>query len=256
MTLAIDEFLTRDRPMPIGEGERARVTAALPAHGAIRPHAHDLATWIRRGLLVSAQFETASLVRVRTGDNDLRRAIAEGTRRSQTFRTLIDAVEHSHGFVYIVRAPYLPNKMEGCVVLGTVAAGENHFLRMMVKSGLGHDRTIVVVGHETQHVLEILERLAAGRGPEQSDLSWATQVSTREYETQTALDMEKRIGAELRYNTPGMATRPFTEILTSPGPAGAADKDTLAAAVTPLPHAPSRIAILDVAPNRMKVESD
>ncbi len=78
--LNFDEFLARDRAMPIDERERARVIAAALAHGATRPEAHDLADMdtegpvrpspvldvvlgVCRGECPQAQLETPSLVR-------------------------------------------------------------------------------------------------------------------------------------------------------------------------------------------------
>jgi hypothetical protein len=53
--------------------------------------------------------------------------------------------------------------------------------------------------------------------------------------------------------TPTSASGPSTDIVTGPGPAGAADKDALAAAVALLPRAPVRIAVSDVTENRPPV---
>jgi hypothetical protein len=103
---------------------------------------------VREGM--EAQRETAPLLRVRIPDTAVRRAVADGRRQSRTFRNLIDAVERSRAFVYIVPVPYLPGKVEGCVVLTVGGAGE--------KSGLQIDRMIAVIGHELQQVLEILEK--------------------------------------------------------------------------------------------------
>ena len=61
-----------------------------------------------------------------------------------------------------------------------------------------------------------------------------------------------RIGVQAsRTDRPAVATS--TDIVTSPGLAGAAEKDALAAAVALLPQAPVRIAIIDVTQNRPRV---
>jgi hypothetical protein len=54
-------------------------------------------------------------------------------------------------------------------------------------------------------------------------------------------------------DTPAVAEGPLTDIVTSPGPSGAADKDALAAAVALLPEAPVLIAVIDVTQNRPPV---
>jgi hypothetical protein len=53
--------------------------------------------------------------------------------------------------------------------------------------------------------------------------------------------------------TPAMASGPSTDIVTSPGLVGAAERDALAAAVALVPQAPVRIAVIDVTQNRPPV---
>jgi hypothetical protein len=53
--------------------------------------------------------------------------------------------------------------------------------------------------------------------------------------------------------TPAAANGPFTDIVTSPGVPGTAERDALAAAVVLVPHAPVRIAVIDVTQNRPAV---
>ena len=55
--------------------------------------------------------------------------------------------------------------------------------------------------------------------------------------------------------TPTRARGQSTDIVTSPGLAGAADKDALAAAVALLPRRPARIAVIDVTQNRPPVRA-
>jgi hypothetical protein len=51
-------------------------------------------------------------------------------------------------------------------------------------------------------------------------------------------------------DTRAVASGPLTDIVTSPGLAGAAEKDALAAAVALVPQAPVRIAVINVTQNR------
>jgi len=144
-----------------------------------------------------AQSESA-LLRVRIRDRNVERAVADGTRRSLTFRSLIERVEHSRGLLYIFKAPYLADKMEGCVVLDGGGAWEDRYLRMMIKSGLDQDRMIAVIGHESQHVLEILSAATRGSPGGSFVVPGAFLVAPRHYETSAALEAEARIAAELR----------------------------------------------------------
>jgi hypothetical protein len=56
-------------------------------------------------------------------------------------------------------------------------------------------------------------------------------------------------------DNPAVAGRPVTDIVTSAGPAGAADRDALAAAVVLLPHSPFRVAVIDVTQNSPAVRA-
>jgi hypothetical protein len=142
--------------------------------------------------------DTASLVRLRIPDARVQRAVAEGRRRSETFRNIIDALEHSRAFVYIVLVPYLPQEMEGCVPVDVAGAGEDRYLRVMIKSGLSIDRMISVIGHETQHVLEILGEAQNGSRNSGFHAPGAYEVASRHYETAAAADVGDRIAVELR----------------------------------------------------------
>jgi hypothetical protein len=53
--------------------------------------------------------------------------------------------------------------------------------------------------------------------------------------------------------TPAVASGPLTDIVTSPGLAGAAERSALAAAVALVPQPPVRIAVIDVTQNRPPV---
>jgi len=147
---------------------------------------------------LQARSESSLLARVRTGDPDVQQAVTSGRVESQAFRTLVDAIEQSRVFVYIVEVPYLPGKMEGCVAIDAAGAGEDRYLRMFVKSGLYPNRMIAVIGHEFQHVLEIVRETTSGMSDRALDFPGLSQVAARQYETQSAVDAEARITAEIR----------------------------------------------------------
>ena len=147
---------------------------------------------------LGAQSDRSPLQRVRVLDSKLQRAFEAGRLRSDTFRNLVDAVERSRAILYIATEPNLPCQMEGAVALEIGGAGPDRYLRMMIKPGLRLERLIVVIGHELQHVAEILE--AAGRGDLQNLLTAAgtARVSPHQHETRAALDAGAQIAAELR----------------------------------------------------------
>ncbi len=57
-----------------------------------------------------------SLHRLRTTDPIVSAAIQDGMRRSPTFATLVEVIERSTIFVYLVRTHTLPHHMDGCLV--------------------------------------------------------------------------------------------------------------------------------------------
>jgi hypothetical protein len=76
----------------------------------------------------------------------------------------------------------------------------------------------------------------------------ATMRTVRRAVTETVL-----LALVLSVDTAAVAVGTFTDIVTSPGLAGNADKAALAAAVALLPQAPVRIAVIDVTQNRPPV---
>jgi hypothetical protein len=158
---------------------------------------------------LQAQSGPSLVVRVRTRDPDVQRAVTDGSVRSQTFHSLVEAIEQSRAFAYIVQVPYLPGKMEGCVAIHAAGAAEDRYLRMFVKSGLHPNRMIAVIGHEFQHALEIFGEATNGNPDHAFDIVGLSQVATRQYETRAAVDVEARITAELHStdNLPPAAPR-------------------------------------------------
>lgn len=96
------------------------------------------------------------LHRLRTTDPIVSAAIQDGIRRSATFAALVDVVEHSPIFVYMVRTHTLPHQMDGCLVHEGRGDG-NRYLRVLLLMGTPSERMIVVIAHELQHVREVLD---------------------------------------------------------------------------------------------------
>ena len=97
-----------------------------------------------------------TLVRVRTTEPMVLEVIREGRRRSATFAALIERVERSNTFVYVVRVHMLPHRMEGCLV-HEGDGSSRRYLRLLLAMGTPRERMIVVLAHELQHVGEVLD---------------------------------------------------------------------------------------------------
>jgi hypothetical protein len=110
-------------------------------------------------LLTGPQTDAArgnTFLRIRTTEPIVLAIIQEGRRRSPTFAALVERVERSDAFVYVVRAHTLPHGMEGCLVHeGSPAAAR--YLRVQPKMGTPRELLIMVLAHELQHVREVLD---------------------------------------------------------------------------------------------------
>jgi hypothetical protein len=134
------------------------------------------------------------LTRIRSANSRLERAVTQGRCWSPTFRALVETVESSRAFVYVLEVPYLPSHMDGCVPLDVGGTGSNRYFRVLIKAGQDDTQRIIVIGHELQHVLEHIDGGVAIDG--QQSRTW--QMARNQYETRSALETEKRIGSELR----------------------------------------------------------
>src|SRR6476469_1992010 len=94
--------------------------SSMEVHVATVPILRTSAGWLLAVFLFSGEaFGTDGglppLARVRPVTGRLERAVARGRLESPTFRTLVEAIEASRAFVYIVEVPNLPEHMNGCV---------------------------------------------------------------------------------------------------------------------------------------------
>ena len=144
--------------------------------------------------------DDGTLQRLRTTESVVQAAIDEGRRRSPTFASLVEAIEHSNTFVYVTRALMLPHRMEGCLVPSRSRTGS---LRVLLAMGMGKDRTIMVLAHELQHVREVLD---AGGGHDQEAFdSLFMRIGIRQlgtpterYETSAAQEVMTIVGREIQ----------------------------------------------------------
>src|SRR5262245_55250268 len=99
-------------------------------------------------------------LQLRPLDCRLTAAIADGLKRSATFRRLVERVGTLNGIVYIHLRPYV--KLDGTLVQdgallhSVTTAGVYRVLHVIVNANQG-DRPIVILAHEFQHAIEVLE---------------------------------------------------------------------------------------------------
>jgi hypothetical protein len=94
--------------------------------------------------------------RLRTLDQHLEELLDEGIVRSETFRSLVRRLTGGDVVVYI-RYETLPSGVHGRLVFLTVNSGLRYVL-VAVTPDLDALRSIVVLGHELRHAVEVLEQ--------------------------------------------------------------------------------------------------
>jgi hypothetical protein len=86
--------------------------------------------------------------------------IKEGTERSSTFRTLVDAIDHSNGIVYVEPGICAFGHLNGCVLPFIAPTHGQRYMRILVtpdKHRVSHDQLLSLIAHELQHAREVIE---------------------------------------------------------------------------------------------------
>lgn len=93
--------------------------------------------------------------RVRTEDPALSMLILWATRRSPTFRRLVEAIQATDGVVYVQRGR-CSHHVRACLPLWMTVAGPNRILRVVVEDDKTDAEAMASVAHELKHALEVL----------------------------------------------------------------------------------------------------
>jgi hypothetical protein len=91
---------------------------------------------------------------VRSTDASMRAVIDEGCHRSSVFAGIVRDIERSNYVVYIEAVPAMDNGMSGALLHGT---GGKQYLRIHLKRDLPLYKQVAVLGHELQHVREVVQ---------------------------------------------------------------------------------------------------
>jgi hypothetical protein len=135
---------------------------------------------------------------VRGTDPEITAAIASTWERSPTFRQLAADIERAGGLVYVHRGTCGRN-VRACLVLNIRRAGPYRVLSIRVdRRKTGHD-LMIAIGHELQHVLEVLNEPSAVDADSIRIFYERTAPTERlSFETQAAIETELKIDGELR----------------------------------------------------------
>jgi hypothetical protein len=94
--------------------------------------------------------------RVRPNDTRMATMLLDGLRRSPFLAALVDRVEASDVIVYLELQPNMERRLAGCLTWIT-SAGRYRYVRASINPELPPDALIAAIGHELQHVIEIIE---------------------------------------------------------------------------------------------------
>ena len=161
----------------------------------------------RNGNVRAASVESAAFVERRTGvlrsgEIWLNRLIDAGLRRSQTFATLTASIEAHRAIVYVESRDASRANFKGAVPTSVVRTPDGtRYLRVWVLRGRAPDDMIATIGHELQHVVELLEiddgDVASGF-PVTTTVAFDPRTGRRTYETDAAIQVGVAVRRELR----------------------------------------------------------
>jgi hypothetical protein len=140
---------------------------------------------------------------VRSPESGIRDVIADGYERSSTFRELVDTVEDLDCVAYVTSIVKLSQNMRAALLHSVAGKRNIPVLRVLLKTNLGRDEAIAIIGHELQHVIEAVtnaataDNLNLARTFEKLD---RTGLSTgiHRYDTDAAIAVTSKIRNELK----------------------------------------------------------
>jgi hypothetical protein len=97
---------------------------------------------------------TQAVPRVRTTDPGIDALMKEASRRSATFRRIVDTIEASDGIVYV--EPGTCGMFDGACLATVTTAGPNRILQVRVDPGKVDWDLMGSIGHELWHATEVL----------------------------------------------------------------------------------------------------
>lgn len=97
--------------------------------------------------------------RARSTDATILELLKDGAERSATFQSLVDAIDHSNGIVYVEFGYCAFGHLNGCLLPHIAASHGDRYLRILVtpdKNRRTHDQLLALIAHEMRHALEVL----------------------------------------------------------------------------------------------------
>ncbi len=137
---------------------------------------------------------------IRPRGPELTTAATDAYRRSPEFRRLVTRIAAVHGVVYIEPRPYVDatsrRVLDGAMLHGVTIAGSQRIVRVLVRPC---DRSAVIMAHELQHVLEVLEAGATTQSEVEALYARiGAQTGAGVSETAAATETERLVERDLR----------------------------------------------------------
>jgi len=104
--------------------------------------------------MLGLQASDAEAPHVRSTDQEILEMVREGSRRSETFKSLVDALNQLNTIVYVERGVCGFGHYAACLPHAITIGSGIRYLRVVIDSGRAPD-TISLIAHELQHALEI-----------------------------------------------------------------------------------------------------
>ena len=137
---------------------------------------------------------------IRPRGPELTAAATGAYQRSAEFRRLVTRIGVLRGVVYIEPRPYVDaasrRVLDGAMLHGVTVAGSQRIVRVLVRPC---DHAAVVMAHEFQHVIEVLE--AGATSQSEIEVLYArigAQTGAGVSETAAAMETERLVERELR----------------------------------------------------------
>jgi hypothetical protein len=148
----------------------------------------------------AAAHDSTGFQRVRSDNARIANLVAEGNRRSTTFRKIALAIEATDGLVYIEPGK-CRDRAKGCLLHKISAVGENRYLWIAMDLNDSAINLIVRIAHELRHALEILSDASIRTGHQILSFYQPQGIpSGRSYETAAALAAGAAVRDELEKN--------------------------------------------------------
>jgi hypothetical protein len=139
---------------------------------------------------------------VRSDEASFRSLVADGYRRSATFKALVDEIDTRPGIVYIEPTAKLSQGMAGGLLHAAAGSPSFPVLRVLLKGHPSGDRGIALIAHELQHVVEAVRAGDASNSVTMAQffasLDAAHDRGASKFETEAAGQVERDVLEELR----------------------------------------------------------